>query len=111
MRSSVSLITITAAGADGVLYTVVLFGALSVVEAIKSADEVTGDAADSVEGTLVLGASAAGALILDDAGEAADGVAVNGMVNGAVTDTALLHMANYLFKCLKILEWIASISI
>jgi len=89
------------------LYAIMLLGALCIVETVQRTDQITGDAADSIEGTFILGASAAGTLILDDAGEAADGIAVNGMVNGAVTDAALLHVTDNLFKGFEIVHGIA----
>ena len=52
-----------------VLYAVVLFGALGVVEAVERAHQIARDAANALEGlvVLVLGAAALGANVLDDA--------------------------------------------
>ena len=54
------------------LHPVFNLGALGVVEAVESAHQVTGDAADTLEGNVIFLAAAAGTLVTDQAVEAAD---------------------------------------
>ena len=83
-----------------------LFG---VVEAVKSTDKIAGDTADPLDLRAVLDdlSAALRAIIADDAGVAADGVAVDGMVDRAVADALFLHAANDLLECLEVLGGIA----
>ena len=91
-----------------VLHTVVLLGTLGVVEAVQGAHQVAGDAADALEGhAVVLLPAAAGALVADDAGEAADGVTVHGVVHGAVADALFLHAADDLLEGIQVLGGVA----
>ena len=53
------------------LYAVGFLGALCVVESVKRAYQVAGDAADTLERDLLFLAVAAWALVVDDAGVAA----------------------------------------
>ena len=52
---------------DAVLYAIVFLGALGVVEAVERAHQIAGDAADALEGAILLGAAAVGAGVADDA--------------------------------------------
>ena len=90
------------------LDAVVLLGALCVVEVVERADQVSGDAADALD-RLVGGfvAVAVRALVADDAGVAADRVAVDRVVDRAVADAGLLHAADELLKGLDILAGVA----
>ena len=92
-----------------VLYAVVLFGALGVVEAIERAYQVAGDAADALEGLVVsvLGATALGADVLDNAVVAAHRVAVDRVVHRAVAHAAVLHVADDAFEGLQVVGWVA----
>ena len=91
------------------LDAILFLGGLGIVPAIHGAHQITGDAADALKTdvAIVLGTAAAGALVINDAGVAADGIAVNGMVDTAVADAGLLHAADYLFKSVQILQRIA----
>ena len=91
------------------LYTVVLFGALGVIETIEGSHQVTGDAADALEGHVVLrfGAPALGAYVLDDAVVAAHGIAVDRVVHRAVAHAAILHMADNGLERLKVVAGVA----
>ena len=90
------------------LDAVVLLGALCVVEVVERAHQVSGDAADALD-RLVGGfvAVAVRALVADDAGVAADRVAVDRMVDRTVADAGLLHAADELLKGLDILAGVA----
>lgn len=71
------------------LDAVVHLGAFGVVEPVERADQVAGDPPDPVEGGIVgLGASAAGASVVDDAVVAALWVTVDGVIDRAVPDAA-----------------------
>src|SRR5699024_6300965 len=78
-----------------VLHPVPLLGSLGVVEAVQGAHQVTGDPANPFKGHVILMASAAGALVPDDAGEAAHRVPVHRVVLRAVADALLLHAADH----------------
>lgn len=86
------------------LDAVVLLGALCVVEVVERADQVSGDAADALD-RLVGGfvAVAVRALVADDAGVAADRVAVNRVVDRTVAHTRFLHAAYHRLKGRRIL--------
>ena len=90
------------------LDAVVFLGALCVVEVVERAHQVSGDAADALD-RLVGGfvAVAVRALVADDAGVAADRVAVDRMVDRTVADADLLHAADELLKGLDILAGVA----
>ena len=90
------------------LDTVALLGALAVVEAVERAHKIARDAADTLEGLVRrLAAAAARAGIADDAVKAADRVAVDRVVDGAVADAALAHEAHDLLECWQILQRVA----
>ena len=90
------------------LDAVVLLGPLGVVEVVERAHQVSGDAADALD-RLVGGfvAVAVRALVADDAGVAADRVAVDRVVDRTVADAGLLHAADELLKGLDILAGVA----
>jgi len=91
------------------LDAVMLLGAFRIVEAVERADKITRDAADALEldAVLLLSATALRAHIADDAVVAAYRVAVNGMVDRTVTDTAFLHVADDRLEGLKVLGRVA----
>ena len=63
---------------------------------------IAGDTLDTLmNGLIVLsfGTSAERALITDDTGISAYGIAVNGVVDSAVADTLFLHAADDLLEC------------
>ena len=71
---------------------------------------IAGDTLDTlVNGLVVLsfGTSAERALITDDTGISAYGIAVNGVVDRAVAYAGFLHAAYDLLKSVKVLERIA----
>ena len=90
-----------------VLHAVPFFGPLGVVEAVQRAHQIAGDAADALKGMPVFVTAALGTAVADDAVVAADGVAVNGMVDGAVADALRLHAADDLFKGIQICAGVA----
>ena len=71
------------------LYTLALFGTLTVVEAVESTHKIACDTADTVEchAAVMLGTAAAGTGLADDARVSAAGIAVNGVVDSSVSDT------------------------
>ena len=76
---------------DAVLHALAFFLALGVVEAAQVAHQIAGNAADAVKGMAVFFLTAAlGAGIADDAVVAAVGVAVNGVIDGAVADAEVV---------------------
>lgn len=89
------------------LYAVGFLGALCIVEAVKGANKIACDTADTLKGDLLLPAVAAGALVVDYSGVAAARVAVDRVVDCAVADTLLLHAADDLLERVEILERIA----
>ena len=89
------------------LYAVGFLGALCVVESVKRAYQVAGDAADTLERDLLFLAVAAWALVVDDAGVAALRVAVYRVIYRAVADALLLHAADYLLECVEVLQRVA----
>ena len=95
---------------DVVLDASSLLGLLAIIPALERADEVTGDAAETFEATFAVTFFAATvwtSVALDDAGEAADWVAVNWVVDGAVADANFLHVADSSLKGLDVFAWIA----
>ena len=91
-----------------VLDAVVLLRAFGVVEMFQRADQIAGDAADALH--RLLGgfmAVATGTLVPDDAGVAADRVAVDRVVDGAVADACLFHTANQLHEGFGVLAGVA----
>ena len=74
-----------------VLDTIVFFGALCVVEAVESTDQITGDAADALETDVILMATAIRAGVADYAVVTAHRIAVDGVVDRSVTDSGFLH--------------------
>ena len=87
---------------------VVFLGPLGIVEVVERAHQISGDAADALD-RLVGGfvAVAVRALVADDAGVAADRVAVDRVVDRTVADAGLLHAADELLKGLDILAGVA----
>ena len=69
------------------LYTVVLFGLLGRVPAFETASEVARDTSKTCDAI----ARADGAFVVDDASIAARLTGVNGVVDGAVANTRVLH--------------------
>ena len=91
-----------------VLDAVVLLRAFGVVEMFQRADQIAGDAADALHrllGSFV--AVATGTFVPDDAGVAADRVAVDRVVDGAVADARLLHTADQLHEGFGVLAGVA----
>ena len=68
-------------------YTVVLFGLLGRVPAFETASEVARDTSKTCDAI----ARADGAFVVDDASIAARLTGVNGVVDGAVANTRVLH--------------------
>ena len=89
------------------LYAVVFFRTLRIVEAVERTDEVARDSADSLERDISLFSAAAGALVADDARVTADRVVVNRMVDRAVSDAAVVHLAHNAFECVDIRSRVA----
>ena len=91
------------------LHAVALLGGLGIVPAVHGAHQIAGDAADALktDAAIVLVAAAAGALVVDDAGVAADGIAVNGVVDAAVADACIVHAADDALKGVKVLHRVA----
>ena len=85
-------------------YSVPYFRTFCVIETIQCTYQITGDTADSLEAyfAFIFFSAAFGASITDDAVVAADGVAVNGMVDGAVTDALSLHVTDNLFESIQV---------
>ena len=52
---------------------------------------------------MVVTASADGALVVDDAGESADRVTVDGVVDGTVADTGFLHLTDDALEGVEVL--------
>ena len=97
------------AGCDNRMFnSVVNLGTLCVVEAVKSTYKVACDAADTLELalTVIFGTVAARTFVADNSGVAANGIAVYGVVDGAVTNAGLLHAANNLLECIQVLHGI-----
>lgn len=91
------------------LYTVMLFASLCIVETVERSNEIACDTADTVERNIivVLLTSAAWTGLANDSRIAAAGIAVNRVVYCAVADARFLHAANDLLKSGKILKRIA----
>ena len=85
------------------------FGGLGIVETVKGADEVTGDAADTLEvrATIILTPSTLGADVINDAAVAADGVAVERVVHRTVTNAMLCHVADDLLEGFRVIGHLA----
>ena len=95
---------------DAMLDTSGLFGFFAVVPTFERADEVAGNAAEALKEDIPFGFKAATAratIALDDAGETADRVAVDGVVDGAVADAGFFHMADDGLKSFNIIGRIA----
>ena len=92
------------AGAEGVLDAVPHLSVLGIVEAVKSADQVAGNPADpfKIRVAVPFVAAAFRAGVLNDAGIPAHRVAVDGVVDRAVTHAGLLHRADDRLKGFKV---------
>ena len=84
------------------LYSVVLFCTLCVIEVIKCSNEVACDSADTLELDVTLFSAARGTGVSDNAGIAANGVMVNGVVDRAVADAVVVHQAYDFLECVDI---------
>ena len=104
-KSKIKNLFVDATGA--VYHALRFFRALGVVEALGFVAQVACNAADAFEAVEVFLAAAFGADVSNDAAVAAFGVAVHGVVYGAVPDAALLHVAHYLFKRLQVPRGVA----
>lgn len=84
--------------------TILEFSFFGVVEAVYATDKIACDTPNSLKGRAAIGlfASALRANILDDAVVAANGVMVNRMINGTVSDASVFHMQNEFFERLQI---------
>lgn len=91
------------------LHSVAQLGALGVVPLVDGADEIAGYAADALEFAVavILGASAVRAAVADEAGIAADRVAVDRMVDRAVADAGVLHVADDVLESLEVVLRVA----
>ena len=85
---------------DAVLDAVVLLGALGVVETVERAHQIAGDAADALKGRRrpLPARPQLGAGVADDAVVAADRVAVDRVVDGAVADARVPSCTRTIFS-------------
>ena len=85
------------------------FRTFRIIETFQSTDEVTCNTADTFKLGFVFRftASAFRADIADDTVITADGVTVNRVVDGAVTDTGIVHAADDCFERLEVVSSIA----
>ena len=73
------------------------------IEAVEGTYQVTGDSSDPFEFNVAFSASALRTCVADDTVVSADRVSVDGMVDGTVTDSGIVHAADNLFKGFQVL--------
>ena len=82
------------------------FSAFCIVEAVYRSYQISGYAANPLEpetlGALKLASAAAWTMVTDDAVVAADGIPVDRMVNGTVSDALFAHETDDLLKGLQL---------
>ena len=87
------------------LHPIVFLCPFGVVPMVHGTDQIACDAADSFKRfvSVALMPSAAGALVVDNAGIAAAGISVYRMVDRAVSNTRFFHAADNLFESIQVL--------
>lgn len=89
-------------------YSVAFLRAFCIVKMLERTDQIAGDAADTFNWLIFrFFAVAVRALVSNDAGIAADWVAVDRMIDRAVTDAGFFHAADELLKSIHVLERVA----
>ena len=88
-----------------VFYPVAFLRAFCIVKMLERTDQIAGNAADTLDWLICrFFAVAVWALVSNNAGIAADWVAVDRMVDRTVTDAGFFHAADELFKSVHVLE-------
>ena len=89
-------------------YPVAFLRAFCIVKMLERTDQIAGDAADTLDWLICrFFAMAVWALVSNNAGIAANGVAVNRMVDRTVTDAGFFHAADELLKSVHVLKRVA----
>lgn len=91
-----------------VFYSVAFLRAFCIVKMLERTDQIAGNAADTLDWLICrFFAVAVRALVSNDAGIAADWVAVDRMIDRAVTDAGFFHAADELLKSVHVLKRVA----
>ena len=89
-------------------YAVVFFGAFCIVPAVDGSDKISGNSANPFEfGAFLFCSAAARADIVDDSVVPTDAVAINRVVDRAISNSGFFHAADDALKCFEVFAGIA----